>query len=238
MKKLLQYLLISSLLLSACARKKTNVHQAAQKTHAYEKDFDKSATYDENVGAFVLDEDTNHDIFAEATDTGKENITEKAKKQASELDDAWAWQELDEEQPTEVIHFDYDSAAIRHDQEEIVRRDAQLAKLACQDGATVVIEGHSCLITRSQIYNQALSQKRADTVKKQLIKLGVPKNCIKSVGRGTSCVLTHDEGKAAQAANRRAEVKFIYPREEKTGKQHAKLVPHKKKHASAQKSYS
>jgi len=225
-------LLLLSLLMPACVRKKSGSHVSAQKTQEYGKDFGKASTYDENVGAFVLEDDAQHDIFSEATDTGKgetkaeTDITKKTETQAkkSELDDAWAWQELDEEQPTKIIHFDYDSAKIRADQETDVRYDAQLAITACKEGAKIIVEGFSCLITRSEIYNQALSQKRANAVKKRLIKLGVPAKCIKAVGRGTSCLITHEEGKQAQAANRRVEVKFIYPREEKAQKKHVKEV--------------
>lgn len=208
MKKVVGLFLVLSLLMPACVRKKDRVHKPVQKIHAYDEDIGKGPTYDENVGAFVLEDDAGHDIFAEATDAhkGEKGVT-KAK---SELDDAWAWQELDEEQPTQVIHFDYDRAKIRPDQESTVSYNAQLAKLACEDDATVVIEGHSCLITRSQIYNQALSQRRADIVKKRFITLGVPKKCIKAVGRGTSCLVTQAEGKEGQSPNRRVEVKFIY----------------------------
>ena len=51
----------------------------------------------------------------------------------------------------------------------------------------------------------------SDQVKKELIKLGVPKDCLKAVGRGTSQLITQAEGKEAQAPNRRVEIKFIYP---------------------------
>ena len=220
MRKTLVLVLLLSVLMPACMRKKDRITKPVQKIHTYDEDIGKGTTYDENVGAFVLEDDAGHDIFAEAVDAHK-GESQKASKKQSDLDDAWAWQELDEDQPTQVIHFDYDRATVRPDQESTIRYNAQLAKPACEDGATIVVEGYSCLITRSQMYNQAISQKRADVVKKRLVELGVPGKCIKAVGRGTSCLVTQADGKEGQAPNRRVEVKFIYP-------QGAKSVKHVK----------
>ena len=237
------FVLLVSLLAPACVRKKTaTTHKTSQKAQAYDENLPKT-TYDENVGAFVLEDDAGHDIFSEAKDVKKSGaepdktsgITEK-----TDLDDAWAWQELDEEQPTQIIHFDYDSVQIRPDQELAIKYDAQQAKSAVKDGATVVVEGHACLITRSQSYNQALSQKRADVVKKRLVQAGVAAKSIKAVGRGISCLISQAEGKEGQSPNRRAEVKFIYPRDGQMTKKKApaQTVKHTKavKHTHKKKS--
>lgn len=225
MKKFIVCCLLLSIAIPACVHKKGD-HKGVNKTKTHVKDANigQAPTYDEEVGAFVLEDDVDHDLFDNAADAKKKVAVKKgAVAQSGDLDDSWAWQELDEEQPTEVIHFDYDHADIRKDQEQLVRYDARLAKLACEDGATIVIEGHSCLITRSQIYNQALSQRRADTIKRDFIRLGVPAKCIKAVGRGTSMVITRADGKQAQAPNRRVEVKFIYAQPgAKAHKKHAK----------------
>lgn len=229
MKKFIVCCLLLSIAVPACVHKKGD-HKGIDKTKTHVKDANigQTPTYDEEVGAFVLEDDVDHDLFDQAADAQKKTKTAKQAKTESvspqgDLDDSWAWQELDEEQPTEVIHFDYDHADVRKDQEQLVRYDARLAKLACEDGATIVIEGHSCLKTRSQIYNQALSQRRADTVKREFVRLGVPAKCLKAVGRGTSMVITRAEGKQAQAPNRRVEVKFIYAQPAaKAHKKHAK----------------
>jgi outer membrane protein OmpA-like peptidoglycan-associated protein len=221
MKKIVLCIVLAALFVPACVRKKDKIVKPVQKVQMHAEDLSKGTTYDEDVGAFVLEDDANRDIFAEAHDVHKgevEHVLPSPTQQQGDLDDAWAWQELDEEQPTQVIHFDYDSAVIRPDQDTIVRYNAQLAKAACEDGARIVIEGHSCLITRSQIYNQALSQRRADAIKRRFVELGVPGKYVKAVGRGTSCLITHDEGKEGQAPNRRVEVKFIYPQGAKSVK--------------------
>ncbi len=91
----------------------------------YEKSAGKASGYDEEIDGFVL-EDDDYDLFDEA------EKQDGAKKDA--LDDSWAWEELDDEQPTEIIYFDFDRVNIKNDQGPIVRHNAELAKLACEDG--------------------------------------------------------------------------------------------------------
>jgi len=194
--------LLLSLLLPSCVRRK-HATTGKNNVHKYE-DGGRTGTYDEDLGAFVLEDDTDYDLFEEASEEGG---TKK-----DDIDDSWAWEELDDDQPTETIYFDFNEGNLKKDQEPILRYNADLCKLACEDGAEIIVEGHSCLITRSQMYNQALSQRRANTVKKELIKFGVPKKCLKAVGHGTAYVTTKAEGKDSQAPNRRVELKFKYPK--------------------------
>lgn len=225
MKKYFALLLLISFALPSCVRKKTNAAKQATpvelKDEKSSQKTNKPGAYDEELGAYVLDEDADKDVFetpAPEAKKGEEKTVEpvapvKVEQVKQDLpDDSWAWQEMDENSSAEVIHFDFDSSHIRKDQEPAVKYDAQLAKLASDDGATVVVEGHSCMITRSNQYNQALSQRRAQSAKDALVKNGVPEKSIKAVGRGTSHCITRAPGKEEQAPNRRAEVKFIYPK--------------------------
>lgn len=216
MKKGICALIVLSLLLPCCVRKKTAQAPKKISTHqSGERADDKKGTYDDDAGAFVLDDDADYDVFDTNKPVAKKAgvvgaAADAAAKKDERSDDSWAWEELDEEQPTKVINFEYDSARIKPEEQPKVRYNAELAKFACKDGATVVIEGHSCLITRSEEYNQVLSQRRADRVKGEFKKLGVDQNCMKSVGRGTSQLLTRADGKLGQAPNRRVEVKFVH----------------------------
>lgn len=203
MRKYLAVFILLSLIFPACIHRK-GTGKSAKKVHKYESE-SRSGTYDEDLGAFVLEDEADYDLFEEA------EAKTDAKKFETE-DDLWAWEDLDEDQPAETIYFDFDESKIKNDQKPVLKYNAGLIKLACEDGAEIVLEGHSCLITRSQMYNQALSQRRADAVKKELIKLGAPKKCLKAVGRGTSQLITKAEGKEAQAPNRRVEIKFKYPK--------------------------
>ena len=201
MKRYFAIFILLSLAFPACIKKGSSV-KPSKDVQKYEET--RSGTYDEDLGAFVLEDEADYDLFEEAA-------SKKESKGADVDEDLWAWEDLDEDQPAETVYFNFNESKIKNDQRLVLKYNADLVKLACDDGAEVIVEGHSCLITRSQMYNQALSQRRADTVKKELIRLGVPKDCLKAVGRGTSQVVTKDEKSDAQALNRRAEIKFKYP---------------------------
>ena len=64
MKKSLAIVLAIGLLLPCCVRKKTSQTPTKKDAaHAYDAHAGKSGTYDEAVGAFVLDDDADYDVF-------------------------------------------------------------------------------------------------------------------------------------------------------------------------------
>jgi OmpA-OmpF porin, OOP family len=65
-----------------------------------------------------------------------------------------------------------------------------------------VIEGHTDLSGSPQ-HNQALSERRAETVKRYLVEHGIAADRLTTVGYGSSRPLTTDPSPAAQAINRR-----------------------------------
>ena len=56
--------------------------------------------------------------------------------------------------------------------------------MAKDNGQTLVVTGYADSKTGSASFNQALSEKRAETVKKELVKLGVAENKIETVAAG------------------------------------------------------
>lgn len=110
-----------------------------------------------------------------------------------------------------VVHFNFNKNDIRADQRDVVAADVELAKAAVQDGKNVVIEGHTCQIG-SAAYNLALSQRRAESVKHEMIEHGVPAQAVKTVGLGYEHPLVWSDAKSrpalikALSPNRRAEV--------------------------------
>ena len=59
-----------------------------------------------------------------------------------------------------------------------------LAEVAKDNDKTLVVTGYADSKTGSASFNQTLSQKRAETVKKELVKLGVAENKIETVAAG------------------------------------------------------
>jgi len=118
--------------------------------------------------------------------------------------------ELDEES-FDRVQFEINQNKIKKDQEAHVQRDIALAKKAVSAGKEVVVSGHTCQLG-SASYNIALSQKRAEAVRKEMMKEGLPAEKVKILGLGyetplvTSDAIDRAEKIKDLAPNRRAEV--------------------------------
>jgi peptidoglycan-associated lipoprotein len=102
-----------------------------------------------------------------------------------------------------TIYFDYDKSAIRADQRENLQRDAEAINARSALGV-VTLQGN-CDGLGSEEYNLALGERRAASVKKYLVDLGVPSSRLKTVSFGESkpAVAGHDE--SAWKWNRRVD---------------------------------
>jgi len=102
-----------------------------------------------------------------------------------------------------TIYFDYDKAVIRSDQSANLRSDAEAIQ-ARSDLGVVTLQGN-CDDRGSEEYNLALGERRAASVKRYLVDLGVPSSRLKTVSFGESkpAVAGHDE--SAWKWNRRVD---------------------------------
>jgi peptidoglycan-associated lipoprotein len=101
----------------------------------------------------------------------------------------------------QTVYFDFDKSNIRDDARPVLRADAdKLVKAK----ASVTIEGH-CDERGDEEYNLALGDRRASSVKRYLMDLGVPAAQMRTVsfGEAKPAVRGHDE--SAWRWNRRAE---------------------------------
>ena len=100
-----------------------------------------------------------------------------------------------------VVHFDYDSAVVTHDQEAL-SKVAQYMKQ--NSSANVTVTGH-CDERGSTEYNLSLGERRALSVRAYLIGLGVDGNRLstQSFGEEQPAQQGHDE--SSWRENRRAE---------------------------------
>lgn len=106
-----------------------------------------------------------------------------------------------------VVYFDYDKFNIKSDMASVIMNNA---KLLNQDGAKnfkVKVEGN-CDEWGTGEYNDALGQKRADAVKKALVKGGVSADRIETVTYGKTNPVCMEKTQACDAKNRRAELKL------------------------------
>jgi len=99
------------------------------------------------------------------------------------------------------IHFDYDSALLTPQAQEILREKARYMK---ENPATnVIIEGH-CDERGTNEYNLALGEQRAKMTQEFLVALGVSASRIKTVSYGEERPLDRSNTEQAWAKNRRA----------------------------------
>ena len=156
---------------------------------------------DETIAPEVVDNNNNVAVLAENEDFDLDLDVE-----AGLVDDA-----TDATFAFQTVKFDFNKNNIRADQKAVVAQDIEIAQQAVDQGKQVVIEGHCCQIG-SAGYNVALSQRRAEAIKKELVKNGIPPENVKTVGYGYERPLVwsdaQDRGQLLKelAPNRRGEI--------------------------------
>lgn len=227
MKKLFLLSLALVVLVSGCGKKKCSSDKVKGKELVENTDIpamsEENEKFVDNEGlsdfAFVDDEEVTPD-----GEKKSDKLTEAAPVATAQPEFAWVENEVSGEEeasaPTEeaeksfefkTVNFTLNKNNIRTDQVEKIEHDCQVAKSALENGKKVVVQGHCCQLG-SYSYNMALSQRRADAVKKELVKRGVEEGAIKTVGYGSELPLVWSDKTDRKslieelAVNRRAEV--------------------------------
>jgi peptidoglycan-associated lipoprotein len=99
------------------------------------------------------------------------------------------------------IHFEYDRADIRAEDQPILTKNAETLKKF--DFLLITIEGH-CDERGSVEYNLALGERRAKAAHEYLVSLGVPGDRLKTVSYGKEVPLCQESTEECWARNRRA----------------------------------
>jgi peptidoglycan-associated lipoprotein len=103
----------------------------------------------------------------------------------------------------QTIYFDYNDATIREDSKAVL---TDIAKLLVADaGLSIEIEGH-CDERGSTEYNLHLGERRAKSVEKYLMSLGVKGSQLSTISFGEERPIDFESNETAWAKNRRAEV--------------------------------
>ena len=224
MKRLL-VLLVALLAVGPGCRKKTTKKPASTESIVVKKDTAALKTkkegifLDEAVDKFSLQEEekaqpkTKTDVKKEAGNTfAPADI--KNKKEAISLfeDEEAADKALESKRSAEqrkyglkTIYFDFDKFVIRKDQSDALSRNLDILKKLTDEGKTIVVEGHACCSAGSDAYNMILSEKRARAIANWLIKKGLKRKQLKTVGRGYELCIVTGGSREEQAPNRRVE---------------------------------
>jgi len=105
----------------------------------------------------------------------------------------------------ETVYFEYNKAEFTQESLNALRRDFDLMQDIPK--AKFLVEGH-CDESGGTEYNFALGEKRANTVRLYLCKLGVPISNIAVISYGSEKPQVSGSNEEARAKNRRAEIKM------------------------------
>lgn len=105
-------------------------------------------------------------------------------------------------QTLDPVYFDFDEHHLRPDARNTL--EAHAALLREHEEVSVVIEGH-CDQNGSDSYNFALGDRRADTVRDYLLRLGIAKERLRTISYGKTRPVALGQGESIWAKNRRCE---------------------------------
>jgi OOP family OmpA-OmpF porin len=107
-----------------------------------------------------------------------------------------------------LVFFDWNKATLTPEGRRIVASAAQAYN---EKGRGSIIDTGYTDRSGSAKYNQKLSVRRAETVKAELIRLGVPATAITAIGRGESDPLVPTADGVREPQNRRVEIQIQKP---------------------------
>jgi len=201
------YTLIALLMLifapGCFTKKNSKVTIKTKKINKKSKKNRGSYAFSGDTEEFVLEDDLDYDAFGEGSGS-----SDSGKVKNSDFD----WDNIAyDDQSLDPVQFDFDSTKIKSSEKYKLKGNARIIKneLKVDKNLRVVVKGHSCKIAKSELYNRAISQERADNVAKFYIDHGVDKERVNTVGYGATQLLTDADGRDAQSVNRRVETELV-----------------------------
>ena len=115
-------------------------------------------------------------------------------------------EEMNQETPIQMVHFDFDKFFIREDAKPTLEANAKWLKQF--ETVRILIEGH-CDERGTEEYNLALGEKRAKSTLDYLVSLGIPASRMTTVSYGKSSPLDEGHNEIAWQKNRRSQFTII-----------------------------
>ncbi len=102
-----------------------------------------------------------------------------------------------------IVYFGFNKSSLTKSASDIIR---EAAATAMHDGyVTILVTGHTDTVGSSS-YNQRLSRRRAENVKRALIGQGIPAKGISASGQGETTLMVQTGDREMEPRNRRAEI--------------------------------
>jgi peptidoglycan-associated lipoprotein len=202
---------VLALFVSGCGKKKSSTTNESPKKLA---SADKNIPLKGETDSILEDNDISD--FAFVDDEAKDGKGGSAKVASNDVnnvvaEDDYPAEDAANESSFKTVYFNFNKNSIRADQQAVVKEDIAAAKETLKEGKLLVIEGHCCQ-TGSAAYNLALSQRRANTIKKAMLSEGISAKDIKTIGYGYERPVVWSDAKDRStlikelAPNRRAEI--------------------------------
>lgn len=137
---------------------------------------------------------------APETKAQEEAAAREARMREQQLQAEQAAQAAREKFANEDIHFDFDSAALLPEAQQILNEKA--AYMRANPDIKVTVEGN-CDERGTDAYNLALGERRADSAKTYLVNLGIAADRISTISYGEERPIDPAHTEAAWAKNRR-----------------------------------
>ena len=115
-------------------------------------------------------------------------------------------EEINQESPIQMIHFDFDKFFIREDAKPVLEATAEWLKQ--YSTVKILLEGY-CDERGTEEYNLALGEKRAKSTFDYLVSLGITPNRMITVSYGKSQPLDQGHNEIAWQKNRRTQFTII-----------------------------
>ena len=107
-----------------------------------------------------------------------------------------------------VVHFGFDSSSLKSSEKSKVAAVAEFLK--SNPAAAVEVEGH-CDERGTEEYNRSLGERRALTVREELVRLGIEPNRVDTVSYGEDRPANPEHNETAWRENRRGEFILLTP---------------------------
>ena len=104
----------------------------------------------------------------------------------------------------DTVHFQMNTSIVRPSSRKLLSRLVSAVKNDCK-GIDLTIAGYTDSLGPAKV-NLALSKARAKTIKDYLVRQGVPKTALKTVGYGESKPIASNKTRAGRIKNRRIEI--------------------------------
>ncbi len=179
MKRYIYVLMLVSVVFSGCGKKKVAI---GKKNSAMVNNLSRSKG---NIDEYVFDDGSKVEdfAFAEEDKKGKSAYNSDAAISDDLLKDEVDSLVFNDEDEFEKVNFQFDSDRLTSGQQEKLHKNIEKARQLASKDKAIDVRAYGCEIG-SPAYNLALSQKRANAIKKEMIAHGVSSKKINAVGRG------------------------------------------------------